>query len=432
MAITTDTPTVARERPGRPYTVRTALIHPRTRRELLHLLLDFPIGIAGLCFVAVFFSGGLLLAVTVAGLPVLAGMLAACRAIGVMERARARALLGEYVTPPRPIAPAGRGFWSWLKAALRDAVGWRAALYLVLLGGWSTIVVGLLAPVLIAAGMLVGYPVWRQFLGSDEGISLGDHVVQAVWEVAVSAVIGLVILLLVPWLVRGLAQVDRALVRGLLGPTTLSSRARSLEVARGGAIDQAAADLRRIERDLHDTTQARLIALAMELGRAKEKLAENPHLAEDLVAKAHTDAKQALAELHDIARGIHPVVLTGRGLDAALSPLAARCAVPVTVRVDLPSRPTPAVEAAAYYCVSELLTNVSKHSGARAARVSVQRVGDRMRVEVWDDGVGGADPGRGTGLRGLAERVRNLDGTMRVESPSAGTTRVVVELPWVP
>jgi signal transduction histidine kinase len=280
--------------------------------------------------------------------------------------------------------------------------------------------------------MLSTYPIWLQFVDNNGGISLGDHIVRAPWEVAVAAAIGILFLLLLPWFVRGFASVDRGLVRGLLGPTTLSTRVRSLEQTRSDALDRAAADLRRIERDLHDTTQARLVALAMELGLAKEKLAENPAMAEDLIAKAHVDAKLALTELHDIARGIHPVVLTDRGLDAALSPLAARCGIPVDVEVELPSRPAPTIEAIAYYCASELLTNVSKHSQAHKARLDVRKSGDLLRVEVSDDGIGGADPGRGTGLQGLAERVRSVDGSLRVASPQTGTTSVVVELPWMP
>lgn len=410
----------------------TAPARARTWREFLHVLLDFPIGLTGFCFVAVLLAGGLLLAVTVVGLPLIAAMLIGCRALGVMERARAATLLGERVAKPPPFGPRRPGFWPWLKAALFDGPGWRVALYLVLLGGWSVITITVLAPVAISAGLLVTYPAWLQFVGDDGGISLGDHLVRAAWEVGLSAAIGLVLLLLIPWIVHGFAHVDRVLVGGLLGATTPSNRVRDLEATHGEALDQAAADLRRIERDLHDTTQARLVALAMELGMAKEKLAENPALAEELITKAHTDAKQALTELHDIARGIHPAVLTDRGLDAALSPLAARSPVPVDVRVDLPSRPAPAVEAIAYYCASELLTNVSKHSHARVARLEVRKAGDRLRLQVWDDGIGGVDPALGTGLHGLGDRVRSVDGSVHVESPKTGTTSVVVELPWMP
>jgi signal transduction histidine kinase len=410
----------------------TAPVRARTWREFLHVVLDFPIGLAGFCFVAICLGGGLLLAVTVVGLPLIAAMLMACRALGAVERARAGALLGEHVAKPAPFGPRRPGFWPWLKAALFDGPGWRVALYLVLLGGWSVITITVLAPVAISAGLLAAYPAWLQLVGDDGGISLGDHVVRAVWEVGLSAAIGLMFLLLIPWIVHGFAQVDRVLVGGLLGPATPSNRVRDLEATHGEAIDRAAADLRRIERDLHDTTQARLVALAMELGMAKEKLAENPAMAEELITKAHTDAKQALTELHDIARGIHPAVLTDRGLDAALSPLAARSPVPVDVRVDLPGRPAPAVETIAYYCVSELLTNVSKHSRARAARIDVRKVGDRLRLHVWDDGIGGADPALGTGLHGLGDRVRSVDGTVYVESPKTGTTSVAVDLPWMP
>ncbi|MFC6984082.1 sensor histidine kinase [Streptomyces cirratus] len=204
-------------------------------------------------------------------------------------------------------------------------------------------------------------------------------------------------------------------------------------------VDTAAADLRRIERDLHDGAQARLVALAKGLGLAKEKLLEDPGAAAAMVDEAHGEVKVALQELRDLARGIHPAVLTDRGLDAALSSVASRCLVPVEVAVDLPGRPAAAIEGIAYFVVSELLQNVSKHAGARGARVEVWRAGGRrdagrrrLLLRVSDDGRGGAGAvaGGGSGLAGLAERVGAVDGVFVVDSPPGGGTVVTAELPW--
>ncbi len=184
-------------------------------------------------------------------------------------------------------------------------------------------------------------------------------------------------------------------------------------------VDTAAADLRRIERDLHDGAQARLVNLAMGLGLAKEKLLEDPDAAASMVEEAHGEVKLALQELRDLARGIHPAVLTDRGLDAALSSVAARCTVPVTVTVDLEERPAPAIEGIAYFTVSELLQNVSKHSRAHSASVEVWRSDNRLFLQVRDDGAGGASLDGGTGMRGLAERLGAVDGLFVVDSRRA-------------
>ncbi|SCF96734.1 Histidine kinase [Streptomyces sp. MnatMP-M17] len=195
-------------------------------------------------------------------------------------------------------------------------------------------------------------------------------------------------------------------------------------------MDTAAADLRRIERDLHDGAQARLVALAMDLGLAKEKLTEDPEAAARMVDEAHGEVKTALQELRDLARGIHPAVLTDRGLDAALSAVASRCTVPVNVSVDLPSRPAAAIEGIAYFTVSELLQNISKHAQARRASVDVWQTHDRLMLQVTDDGQGGADASAGSGLAGLTERLDAVDGILVIDSPAGGPTTVTAELPW--
>jgi signal transduction histidine kinase len=249
-------------------------------------------------------------------------------------------------------------------------------------------------------------------------------------DMLLCALAGAAVVLVTPWVVRGMAHVDRLLVGGLLGPSRLATRVTELESDRGVVVDTAAADLRRIERDLHDGAQARLVALAMDLGLAKEKLLEDPRAGAVMVEEAHSEVKTALQELRDLARGIHPAILTDRGLGPALSAVAARCTVPVAVTVDLPARPVPAIEGIAYFTVSELLQNVSKHSGAGRAAVDVWQVEDRLMLHVFDDGRGGADVSAGSGLAGLAERLRSVGGVLAVDSPAGGPTRISAELPW--
>jgi signal transduction histidine kinase len=260
------------------------------------------------------------------------------------------------------------------------------------------------------------------------GGSSGGWVIDTPIEYAMVVLIGAVVLLLTPWIVRGLATANRALVRGMLG-RDLTARLQSVTASRAAAVDLAAEDRRQIERDLHDGVQQRLVSLAMDLGRAKEKLDTDPEHAKELVDEAHEEAKRAITEVRDLARGIHPAVLTDRGLDAALSALAARSTVPVDVQVDVAERPPASVEAAAYFVVSEALTNMTKHANATKATVTVRRSGDRVTIQVQDDGVGGAQVAEGSGLAGLRDRVGALDGELHLLSPAGGPTVLMVEIP---
>jgi signal transduction histidine kinase len=210
--------------------------------------------------------------------------------------------------------------------------------------------------------------------------------------------------------------------------TQLRRRVGVLETTRAGAVDEQEANLRRIERDLHDGAQARLVALGMNLGLAEQKLASDPQAAQQLVAEARAGLVEALGELRDLARGIHPPVLTDRGLAAALASLADRSAVPVTVDVELAERPPAAVETAAYFVAAEALANATKHAGPARVTMTIRRYGDVLDVRVADDGRGGADPG-GNGLTGLRRRVEALDGRLEVTSPRGGPTTIHAELP---
>jgi signal transduction histidine kinase len=243
--------------------------------------------------------------------------------------------------------------------------------------------------------------------------------------------VGVAGLFIAPWLTSGVRALDIRAARALLGPSRadeLEHRVEQLTETRAGVVDAADAERRRLERDLHDGTQQRLVSLAINLGMARAQ-AESAEEAKLAIAEAHEEAKAALAELRDLIRGLHPAVLEDRGLDAALSGIAARMPIPVRLTVDLPRRPAPVIEAVAYFVVSEGLANIVKHSQATEAAIFVQRAGDRLHVIVTDDGVGGADPAHGTGLAGLARRAASVDGTFEIDSPHGGPTLLTVDLP---
>ncbi|MGW7609588.1 sensor histidine kinase [Streptomyces sp. NPDC054766] len=361
----------------------------QTWLEIAHLLANLPASIIGFVYVVTMLATGAGLAVTVVGLPLLAAGLRGSRQLGKVERARARRLLRLRIDEPSPLPVRRTGFFGWLWSSLKDPVGWRAVLYDLIRLPW-----GVVTFTVTLVSLFVLWPV-------------------------------------LPFIARGLTNVDRAMVRGLLSPSDeLERRIAELESDRGVVVDTAAADLRRIERDLHDGAQARLVNLAMGLGLAKEKLLEDPDAAASMVDEAHGEVKLALQELRDLARGIHPAVLTDRGLDAALSAIASRCTVPVKVTAELETRPAAAIEGIAYFTVSELLQNVSKHSGARSASVEVWRTDERLLIQVSDDGRGGAGLDGGTGIAGLADRLGAVDGLFVVESPVGGPTVITAELPW--
>ncbi|MFE0037463.1 sensor histidine kinase [Streptomyces sp. NPDC059015] len=389
MTPTSSSPGLSGYGPGSPPPARFAYDR-HTWKEIAHLLSDLPVALAGFVYVVAMVAVGAGLSVTVVGLPLLAGGLAGARLLGRGERARARALLGVRVDEPSRLPRLrGAGLLGRLWNGLRDPVGWRTVLYAFIRLPWAV-----LSFTVTSVGLFVLWPV-------------------------------------LPFVVRAMANVDRAMVRVLLSPSDeLERRVVELESDRGVVVDTAAADLRRIERDLHDGAQARLVALAMDLGLAKEKLLEDPDAAATMVDEAHGEVKLALRELRDLARGIHPAVLTDRGLDAALSSVASRCTVPVRINVDLPTRPAEAIEGIAYFTVSELLQNVSKHSRAQTASVDVRRTQNRLLIQVRDDGHGGADPTGGTGIAGLAKRLGAVDGLLVVDSPAGGPTVITAELPW--
>jgi signal transduction histidine kinase len=364
------------------------------------------------------------------------------RRLGAVHRRLAARLLDERVPAPPPLRP-GRGVAGRLAAGLGDGPGWRAVAYQLL--KLPLAVAEAYGAFLWVAGLAnLSYPFWwGLFRNHPPGVTL-DPVPAALpfpgrgFPVATFAgtfaalAVGAAMVLAAPWVTGAVVSADRRLLRRLLGPGALAQRVRDLEQTRALAVDDAAARLRQVERDLHDGAQIRLATMAMQLGMAREKLdgEGDPEVrqARELVDEAHRAAKDALAELRDLVRGIHPPVLDN-GLADALATLAAGSGIPVELTCQLPRRPTPAIETIAYFCAAELLANAAKHSGASRVTVRVAERDGELRLAVGDDGAGGADPAAGSGLAGLAQRVRTVDGRLEVASPPGGPTTVTAVLP---
>ncbi|RNG18152.1 sensor histidine kinase [Streptomyces botrytidirepellens] len=289
--------------------------------------------------------------------------------------------------------------------------------------------------VLAVAMALVGLPAATVYIWVW-GLPLSwrvDHVGYSTQAAFVTAS-GVILLALAYALIGALVRLDTRAATALLGPLPteeLERRVEDLTESRAGAVDAADAERRRIERDLHDGAQQRLVSMAVNLGLAKATLTDLPDEARQVIEEAHREAKGAIEELSSLVRGLHPAVLDELGLDAALSGIAARAPLPVRLHVHVPERAAPTVEAVAYFVVSEALANVAKHARAERADVTVVRTGDTLRVVVADDGEGGADAARGTGLTGLAKRAGSVDGTFEISSPRGGPTVITVELPCV-
>jgi len=429
---------------------RAALREPfgrRARAELLFCLAGVLVGLAVLAVLVALLVPGTAdsvaraVSVVVVLLPaVLATGVA--RRLGAAHRRLAERLLGERVGQLPPRRP-GRGLVGRLGAGLRDGFGWRALAYTLL--QLPLAVAGLYALLLWAGGLAsLTYPFWwGMFRNHPPGVRLSPVVAATPFPGRALHIgtypgtfaafgIGVVMVLAAPWVTRAVVAADRWLLRGLLGQDQLAERVRDLEQTRALAVDDAAALLRQVERDLHDGAQIRLATLAMHLGMAREKLGDDGQpldvaAARELVDAAHRGAKDALVELRDLARGIHPPVLDN-GLADALATLAAGSAIPVELATDIPVRPTPAIETIAYFCAAELLANAAKHS--KAGRIGLQATGQQgtLLLSVTDDGTGGADPA-GSGLSGLAQRVSTVDGRLEIASPPGGPTLVTVQLP---
>ena len=410
----------------------------RARRDLWFCATEAITGLAGFAAVAVILVPALAVSGSVVGavigLPLTAAAIALARRLGAWHRRALLRATGERVTAPAPPRPSA-GVLGRLSRRLRDSGSWRAAGY-----------AGVKLPVAIAEGYIAAataiglvdcaYPLaWVLFGNRPVGqrmkplkalapIYHGQHWVIHSWAgTLIAALVGAGCVLAGVWLARGTVMLDAWLMRSLLGP----SRVSELERTRAIAVEDTAAALRRVERDLHDGAQVRLAAVAMNLGMAQEKAVDDT--LRELLDAAQTGVSGALADLRRIARGIHPPVLDA-GLADAFASLAAASPIPALVRADLPERPSAAIETMAYFCAAELLANAIKHSSANLIEIIInaERAG-LLRLSVIDDGTGGADPSRGSGLEGLAQRVSTVDGVLHVSSPRGGPTTVTVELP---
>ena len=416
-----------------------ALLQAKTWRAFGYHWISVLLAPLALTYAVTAVSLGAGLLVTWAGLVIPAAMIIGARGWGMLHRGLVRNLLGTDLPAPLPFAPRP-GFVGFLRSGLTDAAGWRALAHMVL-SFLSSMTLGLLSIVwlITALGGLTHW-FWYRYLpmqqASDGSWHRGSMIAPDVfvdgfwWQLAYIGVGILLTFVLWPAINNGAAKLQALLATGLLGPTAAQLRVKDLEASRSSSVNTADARLARIERDLHDGTQAQLVAIAMKLGDARDRLSAgdaNEDL-QRLLDSAHGTAKDALTDLRSIARGIRPAVLND-GLDAALESLAANSALPVELDYRLPVRPAPAVEAIAYYCAAELLTNAVKHSRGTGIWISVAEQDKRLFLSVTDNGTGGANAAAGTGLAGLAERVRTVDGTLHVSSPAGGPTTATVSLP---
>jgi signal transduction histidine kinase len=389
-----------------------APVEGRTWREWLNALVCL-ITAAPAFAAAILGLLGAALSVFTVGLPVLVGVLFLLRSTARYVPAPARAILGWAWPAPGPLFHRG-GPLGWGRAVLRDSVAWRALGYCLLKFPLS-IVTGYIGCFIVAGMVAVTSPAWWRWVPETYDIPF-------VWS---NVAIGAACLLVCPWMIRLCTGLDRILIRALLEPDPAGARIAQLEAGRAALQADAAAVLRRVERDLHDGTQARLVALAVSLSRIERRTGGEVR---QLIHDAQDNITEALAELRDIIRAVHPPALDD-GLPTALQTLAARSPVPVDLHVDLTGRPGDAAASALYFTAAELLTNVARHSGATRAAVSLHEAGGTVRLSVRDDGRGGARTGGGTGLAGLARRATALDGSFTVDSPAGGPTTVTMILP---
>ena len=427
----------------------------RARRELLFCLIEAPLGLALLLVPAALSIEGVVLQLLSKGAasPARGWLAIGCllalllilgiaipwagRGLGTVHRDLAAGLLGRRITGPPP-RHRGHGVFGRPAAMLRDGPGWRAAAYALV--KLPVTAAEIYAVALAALGLTdLSYPFWWPLFRNHPAgtvlqpvpvyTALGTFDIRAIGGTFAAFAAGAAMLLAAPWVARGAAAADCWLMRGMLGPGRLAQRVADLEQTRALAVEDSAAQLRRVERDLHDGAQIRLATLAMNLGMARERLKPDadPELRE-LVDAAHQGAKDALADLRNLARGIHPPALDN-GLPDALATLAATSVIPVELTADTPQRPAPAIETIAYFCAAELLANAVKHSGANKICVELAEHGEALVLRVTDDGVGGANQALGTGLAGLAQRVRTVDGEVHVVSPAGGPTQATVTLP---
>ncbi|MEV4378738.1 sensor domain-containing protein [Streptosporangium sp. NPDC049644] len=405
-------------------------VDPMTWRAVPYLLVSLFHGLAWFAFLASVIPLSLALVIVWIGLPLLALTMLAWRGVAMLERRFLRLAFGvDIPTPYRP-SEGDNLFLRW-KDMFVDPATWKDLLYLLLL-----LPIGIaeftVSAVLWTLGLGLTVAPLPLLLVGEPMTPIGELPIDSGPKALLCTLIGMGFLLAALYATRGMAWLHGLFGAALLGAgekNLLAARAAHLRASRARGVDAAEAERRRIERDLHDGAQQRLLSVAMDLGRAQAKLDSDPEAARELLDQAHRGTKAAIAELRDLARGIHPAILTDRGLNAALSSLAARAPVRVDLAVEVSHRPPPAVESIAYFVVAECLTNLAKHSEATEASIRVSRQEQRVIVEIYDNGVGAAVPRPGGGLAGLADRAATIDGTLSVDSPLGGPTVIRAELP---
>lgn len=402
----------------------------RILSDAVFCLTSIPIALAFFIVAAVGMGIGFPLSFVGIGVAILAWTFALMLWGVQIERSRLVAFLNLNISQHHPWESTEGNIVKRTWQVIRTPQVWRDFLYMALLLPIGIIELGLV----IWPLRFIWAPIFYFVFGAEQGVIWGIQVTNPLIALIVLAM-GVVLAVPAAALVHLATKLHAQLALILLGTRqedVLTERVEELTESRSAVMRAMHLERRRIERDLHDGAQQQLVALAMDLGRAREKMESDPDGARDLIEESHERAKLAMTEMRELVRGIHPAVLTDRGLDAAVSAAAARSPIPVDVAVHLHERLPEEVEGTAYFVVVEALTNVSKHSGASRARIAVQRDGNWLRITVTDNGRGGADPERGTGMRGLRDRIYALEGTFSFTSPPGEGTRIIVEIPCEP
>ncbi|WP_228010379.1 sensor histidine kinase [Nonomuraea phyllanthi] len=408
------------------------------RRVLLdtrYTLVGFPTAVIGFVIMLAGFAAGVGTTIVWVGVPLLAATLLAARGFADAERGWLSDVLKRPPVRPRyKPAPPGAGRFRRLVNPMTSGQSWLDLLHGIV--NLPFAIVSFVLTVVFWAVPLAGltYPLYGLITSRIPGnvelpelLGLGSgYTVNSFYYVS----LGLIFMLILPFAVRGSALLRAGLGRALLtGVAELQERIDDLAEGRAAAVSAEANALRKLERDIHDGPQQRLVSLAMELSRAQRQMVKDPEAAQATLKSAISATRETLDELRALSRGIAPPILSDRGLAPALAALAGRCTVPVDLDVQTVDRYQAAVENAVYFVCAETLTNVAKHSRATACTVQLTRIGDVLMLTIGDDGVGGAHVAKGHGLAGLADRLRAVDGELSVQSPDGGPTLIVAEVP---
>jgi len=416
--------------PTRPRGVRRVLL------ESGYSLSAFPIALAAMIVVAIDLALGVGLAIFIGGILLITVGVMVARGFARFERIRLEGMLGRPApTPSYVCARPGDGFWRRSLTPLKDAQSWLDVVWALVGLVTGTVAFAVTLAWWAAAGAGLTYWFWQMWLPDREPgdhelayyVGLGDGQTAAN---LLQLGLGVAFLLTLPWAVRLVTTIHSSLAWVLLSSRAdLQREVARVEGGRDAARVAEAESMRRLERDIHDGPQQRLVRLTMDLGRAKRQVADDPERATATIDDALAQARETVAELRSLSRGIAPPLLVDRGLAAALEEMLVQSVVPVESRIDVPAQLPPHVETAVYFVVAEALTNIAKHSAATSASVSVVDAGSQVEVRVEDDGIGGAHPAKGLGLAGLRQRLAAVDGTLEVTSPEGHGTVLLARIP---